>query len=289
MLTELNKISDVISELPPFPSSVNKIIQMSSQEINPREVIELIKYDPVLTTKILRVVNSAYIGLRMRITSISQAYMLLGFNTTKNLLISISVMGSLPEIEFVANLKLHDFLIHSLSVAIISKKISDKLDNSVYTTEDFFIAGLLHDFGKIVLASYDNVSFSQAVANSYEKKVQLYLCEDDVFGINHCQVGYHLGKKWNLPECLLKVMNDHHFSSEDILTNTVSLSNEICNYLQTSTKSDNITNSGNSGDFSDFRLSENEIEIIRKVFRSEKNLREFLAEELEKAKVFITE
>ena len=141
-----------VEKMPAFPKSVQKVVQLTSDlNASAKDIVQVIESDPVMTIKILKVINSAFYGLPHKITSIQRAVVHIGLNTIKNLALSIAAMGMLSPTNK-AKFDTQEFLLHSLSTASICRILAEKLGVAKAESSDFFVAGLLHDFGKIVFA-----------------------------------------------------------------------------------------------------------------------------------------
>lgn len=198
--------------MPAFPKSVTKILQLTSDiNCSPKDIVQVIDHDPVMTMKILKLVNSAYFGLARKITSIKHGVVIVGVNTIKNLALTITTLGKLPK-KNRTGLNMTDFLLHSLGTATVSRLLSQRLDVSSAEATDYFVAGLLHDFGKVVFAQYMPEEFERALRMAKEKQIPLLDAEMIEIGANHSQIGGMLGEKWQLPQNLVICIQDHHTS-----------------------------------------------------------------------------
>lgn len=152
--TSEQEIQSYVEKMPAFPKSVSKIIELtSSMDSSAKDIIAVIEGDPVMTGKILQVMNSAFYSLPTKITSIHRALVIIGLNTIKNLAISVAVIGVLKPYKG-ANFDSDLFLEHSFATAVICKILAERQGISLLESSDYFIAGLLHDFGKVVFAEF---------------------------------------------------------------------------------------------------------------------------------------
>jgi putative nucleotidyltransferase with HDIG domain len=103
---------------------------------------------------------------------------------------------------------------HSIGVGILSKIIANKMGIHHKLLEEYFICGIVHDIGKLVISFNFPEDYLKAVRMSVEGNFPLLKCEDEVFGTNHCKVGYELGKKWTLTDELKEIILFHHFPKE---------------------------------------------------------------------------
>ena len=208
--SELNrKISDAVDKMPAFPRSVQKLLQLTRDITSqPKELVAVIETDPVMMVKILKVLNSAYYNWPSKITSINRSVVYLGVNTIKNLALSIAAIGVLPK-ENKAGLDIHRYLLHSLTVAGIAKLLCARMGGEADPT-DCHIAGLLHDFGKVVFAQFMPEECTAAIALSRESALPLYLAERKIIGVDHATAGAILVEKWQFPKSLADSIRFHH-------------------------------------------------------------------------------
>jgi putative nucleotidyltransferase with HDIG domain len=205
------KLAAAVESMPAFPKSVQKILQLTrDMNCSPKDLVQVIDKDPVVTVKVLRVVNSAYYGLPKQITSISHAVVYLGFNTLKNLALGIAAMGMLPT-ENAAGFNGQKYLVHSLTTASLAKQLALRVVSA--DPMDCFIAGLLHDFGKVVIAQYLPQEFRRALETSQWHEISLHLALRQVIGVDHAVVGSMLVEKWRFPQDLVDTLR-HQYSPE---------------------------------------------------------------------------
>lgn len=202
------KLAAAVDRMPAFPKSVQKILELT-RDVNcaPKDLVQVIDKDPVVTVKVLRVVNSAYYSLPKQITSINHAVVYLGFNTIKNLALSIAAIGMLPA-DNAAGFDGQQYLIHSLSTAGIAKQLALRVEDA--DPMDCFIAGLLHDFGKVVFAQFMPAEFRQALQLCQREQTSLHLALHQVIGADHAAVGAMLVEKWRFAPDLIETIRQQH-------------------------------------------------------------------------------
>ncbi|OIQ86791.1 ribonuclease Y [mine drainage metagenome] len=204
------KLGIVVERMPAFPKSVQKILEIT-RNINctPRELVGIIEKDPVITLKVLRVVNSAQLSLPTKITSINQSVVYLGVNTIKNLALSIAAIGILPATN-AAGFDIQRYLMHSLTTAAFARQLCSVYAAGEADPGDCYIAGLLHDFGKIVFAQFMPEQFRQVLARSAETPQPSHHAELELIGADHTVVGAMLADKWQFPAALVDSIRSHH-------------------------------------------------------------------------------
>lgn len=202
------KLAAAVDGMPAFPKSVQRILELT-RDVNcsPKDLVQVIDKDPVVTVKILRVVNSAYYSLPKQITSINHAVVYLGFNTIKNLALGIAAIGMLPT-QNAAGFDGDQYLLHSLSTAGIAKQLALRVDDA--DPMDCFIAGLLHDFGKVVFAQFMPIEFQKALRISQQTESSLHLALREVIGADHAVVGAMLVEKWRFASNLIETIGNQY-------------------------------------------------------------------------------
>ena len=204
------KLLAAVEKMPAFPKSVHQVLKLASDiNCSQKDLVEVIKNDPVFTLKILRLVNSAYFGLSREITSINHASVYLGLNTLKNVALGLAAVGAIPKMSG-SGLDMGAFWLHSLAVATATRLLGTKLGISRDEAADYFASGLLHDVGKAVFALYLPKEYLLAFEKAAEPGVSLYEAEYQVIGATHADIGAMLADKWNLPADLRDAIAGHH-------------------------------------------------------------------------------
>jgi HD-like signal output (HDOD) protein len=225
---------EIVEKMPAFPRSVHRVIELTSDiNSNPKELVEVIEHDPILIMKILKLVNSPYFGLAQKITSVNHAVVYIGINTVKNLALSMATLGVLPRTNN-AGFDMNAFLLHSLSTAIIARIFARKLKIQEREEFDFFLSGLIHDFGKIIFARFMPKDFKRALQIVKEEGLPLYEAEQIIFTTDHAQIGSLLGEKWNLPTHVIACIRNHHCHDLEasLITDAVAAADQISKELK---------------------------------------------------------
>ena len=204
------KLTAAVDGMPAFPKSVQRILELT-RDVNstPKDLVEVIDKDPVVTVKILKVVNSAYYSLPKQITSIGHSVVYLGFNTIKNLALSIAAIGMLPK-DNASGFDVQQYLLHSLATAGLAKQLAGKVKDA--DPMDCFIGGLLHDFGKVVFAQFMPDEFRSALSISQTNGTSLHAALQQTIGADHVIVGAMLVEKWRFAPHLVETIRHQHVS-----------------------------------------------------------------------------
>ncbi len=203
-------LADMVDKMPAFPAGVQRILALTSDiDVAPKDMVEVIAHDPVMTMKILKLVNSAYYNLPRQIGSVGHAVAYVGINTIKNMAIGIATIGMLPRTNK-AGLDMRGFLRHSLATAAIARRLGFMVSGDGADAADFFVAGLLHDIGKVVFAMYAPTGLARAMDMARREGLPLHVTEVRALGADHCHVGAMLAGKWRLREELVTSLREHH-------------------------------------------------------------------------------
>lgn len=223
-----------INDLPILPDIFYRISDMlENPRVSTTEVTGEIAKDPAIASKVLKMVNSSFYGLPNKVSSLTRAVVLLGFNTLKSLVLATSVADMFAG-GVDTGLNLHKLWEHSFACGLISRNIARKM--FVRQNEEYFIAGLLHDIGKILLNRYASTKYMEAMDYVAEKNCLLVDAEKHVFGFTHSEIGAHMATKWNLPPKLTNSIRYHH-SIEETEKNTefvlvIKLADILCRALE---------------------------------------------------------
>ena len=199
---ELLKRLDNIQSLPTLPPIVSKLNEMvSDEDVTASRLGKIIEKDQVLTTKLLKMVNSSFFGFPQRISTIPNALVLLGFNVIKTLIVTSSIF----EVMQASDVGLFE---HSLGCATAAGIIARR--KGIKNPEEVSTAGLIHDLGKIVIRAELPDEYNRILQISEEKKLPVRDVEKDVVGMGHAEIGGVLAAQWNLPDSLVMPVKYHH-------------------------------------------------------------------------------
>jgi HD-like signal output (HDOD) protein len=207
----LNIIQAYVHKMPALPVTVAKVLEISnSMKTSPADLNQVISLDPVLMGKVMRLINSAYYSLPNQITSLVRAIIMLGINTVKNLALSTAVLGTLGKPSDFQALNMEGFWRHSIAVGVTAKLMATRRNIDPKLREEYFIAGLLHDLGKIPLNNRLAKEYVLAVSNTDREHTPLYRSEEKTMLVHHAAVGKLIIDNWHLGENLADAVAFHH-------------------------------------------------------------------------------
>ena len=191
-----------VDTLPTMPSVLKKLLKViENPKVSLNEIGNFISSDPVLTTRVLKVVNSPIYGFPGRISSVSQALILLGLNVVRGMLLGVSVF----EVMERAMVGLWE---HSMGCAVTARIIAQK--KGVKEPEEISVAALLHDIGKVVLSLKFTEEYKDILSNAEKNGLYISEAEKNYFSITHAEAGAWIAQKWNFPKSLVEVIEHHH-------------------------------------------------------------------------------
>jgi putative nucleotidyltransferase with HDIG domain len=238
-IARIKRITESIISLPTLPTVVSKMIDLVD---NPRtsaaSLARLISSDQALTARILKLANSAYYGFPREITTVNMAIVVLGFNTVKDVGLSLSVFEVFKDTHSSPYFKSTEFWQHSIACGVAAKAVARRLLPRL--AGEAFVAGLLHDIGKVILNQYLHTEFETIMQRVQEGR-GLDEAEIEILATTHGQVGGWLAEKWNLPEMIAESIGYHHKPWEaphyPVMVAIVAIANYLCH----------ISKIGNSG------------------------------------------
>lgn len=223
-----------IENLPTLPEVANKLLKIINDPTTTAvDVANLISRDLSLTSKVLRLANSAFYGIPRTVTTVQNAVVILGLKVINTMVFSITVVKMFPGDGRNELFSRKKFWAHSLACAVLSRQLALRMRKfTLFDPEECFCAGLIHDIGRIVLDQYFHENFIKAIKTSVEKKTSLLEAEIGVFGFSHQDVGDWLTSRWELPQDIRIPIVYHHNPAKTEyareITTLVHLADSMC-------------------------------------------------------------
>lgn len=203
----VKKFVEDTNDLPVMPAPILRVMHLAGEPTSSAsQLAEAICAEPALAGRVLRFANSAYYGMAGQVTTIQGGVVLLGIKTVRNLaMVAASHCWFGEGAEAAAHKESWD---HAIGVAAAANALAALKCPEL--ANEAFCSGLLHDIGKLVLSVRLGDTHEVIVQRAAEQKMTPYEAETSVLGFNHAELGFELGKKWNLPERLLQTIRYHH-------------------------------------------------------------------------------
>lgn len=229
---ELEALTLSITDVSSIPSVVSRTMEVvNDAKSSAADLMHVVETDPSLSARLLRTVNSAAFSLSEPVYSIHRAICLLGFNQVKSLAVSLSVADIFRDSEALGPYTRKGLWRHLVAVGAVAKMTAQRVGMANY--EEAFVAGLLHDFGIILLDQYAHAHFARVLLRASEEQRPFVEVERETLGFDHSDLGVAIAKRWRFPASILAAIEFHHRSRQapqefSQLTSCVELANCIC-------------------------------------------------------------
>jgi putative nucleotidyltransferase with HDIG domain len=207
---KLRAVESVIHRQWAFPFTVIKALDITSSDAScMADLAKCIETDLAASTAILKVANAVYYAKRgSRVMDVQEAVVRLGFRETNNLLACLALIDLSPEHRGNYGFTRDEFWLHSLATALIAEKLAK--DAGHLKPELSFIAGLIHDLGKIPLDNNFEKLFPKILEETTSSMSSFYATEQRLLGFSHAELGHYLTSKWNFPSSICMAILYHH-------------------------------------------------------------------------------
>jgi HD-like signal output (HDOD) protein len=198
-----------LGELPPFSPILNRLLaSLAKEDVSFNKLGDLIEKDPVMAGNLLHLVNSALYARRGSINSVRHALSLLGINKLRNAVLGMSITRMWNQVRTPPSWSMARFNMHSSACAILSDLLSQRL--TVDYAEGAFVAGLLHDVGRLLIALGLSEEYDQILLMNERDGKPLLECEMEITGLTHPELSAEALAHWNLPEPIQNAVRHHH-------------------------------------------------------------------------------
>jgi len=206
---DIERLIAKVEDLPTLPRTVLRITErVNDPRASAKDLSRIITDDQVLTARLLKLVNSSFYGFPQRVSTVTSAIVLIGFDAIRNLLLTTSVFDLFPSPTVKGRRDQEMLWDHSLGCAIGAKVIGAAMRHE--KLEELFVAGLLHDIGKIVEMTLLPRDFALIVTRVREGRTLIATAEREILGCTHADIGRLLAARWNLPAKLMSLIALHH-------------------------------------------------------------------------------
>jgi putative nucleotidyltransferase with HDIG domain len=196
-----------VQDLPVMPRAYIELREtLSNPNYSLKKIVQIVERDVGISSKILQLVNSAFFGLPQNISSVHMAVCYLGAEMLQNLVLSAEVFHVFEKGRAIKGFSFEDLHLHSQ----LTGKIAASLLPPSPTRDAATIAGLLHDIGKLILATRSPQHFARAIEGARVDRMPLFLVEQQLMGVSHAEVGAYLLGLWGLPAPVVEAVAHHH-------------------------------------------------------------------------------
>ncbi|MBL8060585.1 MAG: HDOD domain-containing protein [Chthonomonas sp.] len=218
-------LSSATNQLPALPTVLVRILQLTedSNSGSIGEIEGLIKSDQAISSRLLRIVNSAYFGLGGKVGSVSQAVVILGFQQVRNLVLSTSLMSSFDSGGEAAKESQAKLWQHAFATASAAQLLGRRQKISAKDNELVFVGGLLQNIGSLFILSVLSRTYAALVNEAYNTGQWVVDIENERLGLNHAEIGAEILSKWELPADLVNLIGAHEGPFTEELDPTVAM------------------------------------------------------------------
>ncbi len=210
--TTPEKLASGNVRLPAFPAAYVKITELlASPHATAADIADVVSRDTALAARLLKLVNSPFYGASGKIESLSRAVTLLGGEELNTLVLGVSAMTAFKNIP-ARLMDMDRFWRHSIACGVYAGLLAERRPG--FSAERFFIAGLLHDVGRLIMYRSIPAACARALLLSYTESMPLHLAEREIVGFDHSELSDVLLGKWRFPEALRRIIADHHRPAE---------------------------------------------------------------------------
>lgn len=221
----VEQFSDV-NPLPHVVTTVNGLI--SDPDSTMKDFEDVIKMDPILVSRLLRLVNSPFYGLAQTVDSIGRAVAFLGMKNLHNLVVTDALKAMFVAPGNNPAFSKKKLWLHSGAVSICNKMVAERIFG--INGDDAFLCGILHDFGLLVEEQLEQEKFTE-ICTSCSSTLDLIAQEEEKFGTTHCEICYQMTMDWNMPTTIQEAILNHHTVSDEIEPKSMTGIIQISEYI----------------------------------------------------------
>jgi len=262
-MTRLSEILEMVDNMPPFPKVAQRVIELlRSPDVSLRDLAQVIQLDQAITANVLRLCNSAFFGRPREISSLSEALVVLGHDTLREIIVTSSSARFLKPKAAGYDLDEGELWLHAVSTALMAKQLVCYIPGvdagMAYTT------GLLHDIGKVLLSRFVADDLRQIILLVTNEKIPFATAEARVLGANHADLGAMILEKWQFaPEMVAAVRAHHDQEAFNLapLTALVALSNTLTAFTGIGGGVDTMASQINGSAIQRFGLTQEKLDL----------------------------
>lgn len=215
-----------IHPLPHVVTTLSRLI--ADSESTMKDFEEVIKIDPILVSRLLRLVNSPFYGLAQTVDSIGRAVAFLGMKNLHNLVVADALKNIFISRDTNVIFSKKRLWLHCAAVSICSKMVAERIFG--INGDDAFLCGILHDFGLLVEEQVEPNEF-QRICTTCDSTSLLIDMERQAFATDHCEICYIMTYDWNMPLTIQEAIRDHHLLSDTIVPSSLAGIIQISEYI----------------------------------------------------------
>jgi HD-like signal output (HDOD) protein len=207
---QLRRVVTQLQGLPSIPALYLELLNvLGAEDPSVERIAEIMARDLGMCTKMLQLVNSAFFGLARDLSNPEEAVMYLGLDTIKALVLSLQIFALFERVK-VAGFSYETLWTHCWQTGVLAKRLAGLEGLQAHQMDQAFTAGLLHDVGKLILATSMPTAYQDVLRLQMKQQIPLWQAEQNHFGVSHAEVGGYLLSLWGLPSGLVEIVAWHH-------------------------------------------------------------------------------
>ncbi|MBK8914428.1 MAG: HDOD domain-containing protein [Phycisphaerales bacterium] len=257
---DVDRLVGSVASLPRLPAATLRLLTViNDPRSTVRDIVEIIKYDQAVTAELLRLVNSASLGLVRKIHSVDEAVCYLGTTKVMQILFAAHTTALLGPAQSGYGLRPGALWSHSVGVAIGAQQLARRL--RVDDAGMLFTAGLLHDMGKVVFNESVDANYAAIAERVTMDKCSFCEAEQRVLGFTHAELGARVAERWRLPDSIIECIRHHHDPDPVASLNVdiVHLADSLCLMMGIGGADDGLLYRATAGTLARLGLSDNDI------------------------------
>jgi HD-like signal output (HDOD) protein len=264
-MTDINKILKQVKELQPIATMVHKVLSFAADpDGSIVDLVHLVEHDPAITANLLRICNSAYMGLAVKIDSIQQAVTMLGLQQVVELVLAQNLSGNLTKAQEGYQMEKGDLWKQSVAAAMVARTLAERRD--IMALPAIYTAALLKDIGKVILHEYVSDKLGKIQNLVKTKRYSFIEAEQACIGMDHATLGGIVAKEWNFSPHMVYMIANHHLHNpearNDPATATLYLADMVAMMVGTCTGIDRLAYHAYEDIFDDFFLAKDELKAL---------------------------
>jgi HD-like signal output (HDOD) protein len=264
-MSHIKKILKKVKELQPIPPMAHKVLALATDaDCSIADLIALVQHDPAITANLLRICNSASMGLAVKIDSVQQAVAMLGMQQVFELVLSQNITTHLTKAQEGYQMAKGDLWKQSVAAAMVARLLAERRD--IYPLPVIYTAALLKDIGKVVLHEYVSPCLEKIQEMVTFKGLSFIEAEQACIGMNHATLGGIVAREWNFSPHMVYMIENHHLDNaearNDPATATLYLADMVAMMVGTCTGIDRLAYPTYEDIFDGFFLAKDELKAL---------------------------
>ena len=208
-MINLSKILSRVEKLEPIPEIISQVLALADDPDSPlKDLVEVVEKDAAITANLLKMVNSAHMGLPVKVDSLQQAVAMLGLQQVVEMVLSQNISGNLDRSQKGYGLAKGDLWRQSLATAMVARTLAEEHD--LMSLPTIYTAALLKDIGKVILHEFVADQLETIQARIKNEGMSFVEAEMDVLGMDHMALGGMIAKQWHFSPHMIYMIENHH-------------------------------------------------------------------------------